>query len=91
MIPCSHQFSPVFHFHCFQITTCHQQTPDRTLVHIQLEGVSAELEENGFAKESIDKYLDLFKGFESSENGLEFIYRELGQKKKWSIIEKFLM
>ena len=45
---------------------------------IGLEGVSAELEENGFAKESIDKYLDLFKGFESAENGLEFIYRELG-------------
>ena len=45
---------------------------------IGLEGVSAELEENGFAQESIDKYLDLFKGFESAENGLEFIYRELG-------------
>ncbi|MDY5578146.1 MAG: ATP phosphoribosyltransferase regulatory subunit, partial [Lachnospiraceae bacterium] len=41
---------------------------------IGLEGVSEELSENGFPQESIDKYLDLFKGFESAENGLQFIY-----------------
>ena len=46
---------------------------------IGLEGVAAELEENGFAKESIDKYLSLFKGFEQAENGLLYIYDELGE------------
>lgn len=46
---------------------------------IGLEGVAAELEENGFARESIDKYLSLFKGFEQAENGLLYIYDELGE------------
>jgi len=34
---------------------------------IGLEGVSAELEENGFAKESIEKYLALFQSMENIE------------------------
>ena len=36
MIPRFHFLAPVFHLDCFQISTCHQQTPYRTLVHIQL-------------------------------------------------------
>ena len=36
---------------------------------IGMEGVAGELLENGFSQESIDKYLDLFKGFEAAENG----------------------
>jgi histidyl-tRNA synthetase len=45
---------------------------------IGLEGVSAELLEDGYAKASVDKYLELFKGFETAENGLQFIYDTLG-------------
>ena len=46
---------------------------------IGLPGVEAELLENGFAKESVDKYLALFKGMETSANGLEFLAGELGE------------
>lgn len=45
---------------------------------IGFEGVAEELLENGFAKEAIDKYLALFKGFENAENGLGYIYETLG-------------
>lgn len=45
---------------------------------IGLEGVEAELLGNGFAKESVDKYLALFKGIETAENGLEYLAKELG-------------
>ena len=34
-----------------------------------LDGVAEELEKEGYAKDSIEKYLDLFKGIESAENG----------------------
>lgn len=44
---------------------------------IGMEGVAGELLENGFSQESIDKYLDLFKGFEAAENGLQYIYDSL--------------
>ena len=46
---------------------------------IGIEGVAAELQENGFPQESIDKYLALFQGFEATENGLQFIYDSLGE------------
>lgn len=46
---------------------------------VGLEGVAAELLENGFAKDSIDKYLGLFQGFEQAEDGLAFIYDSLGE------------
>ncbi|MEY8329498.1 histidine--tRNA ligase [Lachnospiraceae bacterium 48-33] len=46
---------------------------------IGMEGVAGELLENGFSQESIDKYLDLFKGFEAAENGLQYIYDSLGE------------
>ncbi|MBD5463763.1 MAG: histidine--tRNA ligase [Lachnospiraceae bacterium] len=45
---------------------------------IGLDGVEKELLENGFAKESVDKYLALFKGMESAEDGLSFLAGELG-------------
>ncbi len=45
---------------------------------IGLAGVEAELLENGFAKESVDKYLALFKGMEEASDGLSYLSRELG-------------
>lgn len=45
---------------------------------IGLEGVEAELLEDGFAKESVDKYLELFRGMEASENGLAYLAKKLG-------------
>ena len=44
---------------------------------IGLEGVEKELAESGFAKESIDKYLDLFKGMENTDNGLNYLADKL--------------
>ncbi|MDE6184953.1 MAG: ATP phosphoribosyltransferase regulatory subunit, partial [Lachnospiraceae bacterium] len=45
---------------------------------IGLNGVEEELLGNGFTKESVDKYLALFKGMESAEDGLAFLAKELG-------------
>ena len=45
---------------------------------IGFAGVEAELLENGFAKESVDKYLSLFKGMEEASDGLSYLSRELG-------------
>ena len=45
---------------------------------IGFAGVEAELLENGFAKESVDKYLALFKGMEEASDGLSYLSRELG-------------
>ena len=39
---------------------------------IGLDGVAEELEKEGYAKESIEKYLALFKGVESAENGIKY-------------------
>lgn len=40
---------------------------------IGLDGVAEELEKEGYAKESIDKYLALFKGVETAENGIKYL------------------
>ncbi len=40
---------------------------------IGLTGVEAELLENGFAAESVDKYLELFKGLEAAEDGVAYL------------------
>ena len=40
---------------------------------IGLEGVEAELLGNGFAKESVDKYLGLFKGLEEAADGVAYL------------------
>lgn len=37
------------------------------------DGVAAELEQEGFAKESIEKYLGLFDGVEHADNGLKYL------------------
>ncbi len=47
---------------------------------IGLEGVEAELLENGFAKESVDKYLELFKGLEASEDGVAYLAEVLREE-----------
>ncbi|MBR5800280.1 MAG: histidine--tRNA ligase [Lachnospiraceae bacterium] len=41
------------------------------------EGVESELLADGFAKESVDKYLELFKGIEAAENGLDYLMGKL--------------
>ena len=45
---------------------------------IGFAGVEAELLENGFAKESVEKYLALFKGMEEASDGPSYLSRELG-------------
>lgn len=42
------------------------------------EGVEAELLGNGFSKESVDKYLALFKGIGKAEDALAYLAGELG-------------
>lgn len=40
---------------------------------IGLDGVAEELEKEGYDKESIEKYLALFKGVESADNGIKYL------------------
>lgn len=40
---------------------------------IGLDGVAEELLKEGYAKESVEKYLELFRGVESAENGIEYL------------------
>ena len=40
---------------------------------IGLDGVADELLKEGYAKESVEKYLELFRGVESAENGIEYL------------------
>lgn len=40
---------------------------------IGLDGVAEELEKEGYAKESIEKYLGLFKGIETADNGIAYL------------------
>lgn len=44
---------------------------------IGLSGVAEELEKEGFAKESVDKYLGLFTGVENAEDGIAYLAKEL--------------
>ncbi len=44
---------------------------------IGLAGVEAELLENGFAGECVEKYLELFKGLEASQDGVAYLAQEL--------------
>ncbi len=44
---------------------------------IGLDGVAEELQKEGYAQEAIDKYLALFKGVESAENGIKYLADEL--------------
>ncbi len=45
---------------------------------IGLEGVTAELEKEGFAKESVDKYTALFRGVEQADDGIMYLAGTLG-------------
>lgn len=45
---------------------------------IGLEGVAEELAKEGYAKESIDKYLALFEGVEKAEDGISYLAETLG-------------
>ena len=45
---------------------------------IGLDGVEQELAESGFSKESIEKYLALFKGVEAAEDGIAYLADTLG-------------
>lgn len=44
---------------------------------IGLDGVAEELAKEGYAQESIDKYLGLFKGVETAGNGIKYLTSEL--------------
>ncbi len=44
---------------------------------IGMDGVEAELLENGYAKETVDKYLELHRGLEQAENGIAFLAGKL--------------
>lgn len=46
---------------------------------IGLDGVEAELLESGYSKESVTKYLELFKGMESASDGLSYLADVLGE------------
>jgi histidyl-tRNA synthetase len=46
---------------------------------IGIEGVEAELLENGFEKQCVDKYLQLFKGLETASDGVEYLADTLGE------------
>lgn len=44
---------------------------------IGIDGVAAELKENGFEQACIDKYLELFRGMETAEDGLTYLADKL--------------
>lgn len=44
---------------------------------IGIDGVEEELLGNGFGKETVDRYLELFKGLEAEEDGLSFLAERL--------------
>ncbi len=46
---------------------------------IGLGGVAEELEKEGFAKESVDKYLALFEGVEKAQDGISYLADTLGE------------
>lgn len=45
---------------------------------IGLEGVAAELEKEGFAKESVEKYKELFEGVRNAKDGISYLADTLG-------------
>ncbi len=44
---------------------------------IGIQGVAGELQESGFAEESIERYLELFKGMEAAQDGLSYLAEKL--------------
>lgn len=45
---------------------------------IGMDGVAEDLVANGFAKEAVDKYMALFAGIESAEDGIDYLGETLG-------------
>ena len=54
---------------------------------IGMDGVRAELLENGFAEETVDKYLELYRGLEQAENGLQYVAEKLGEEPVSAVTE----
>ncbi len=54
---------------------------------IGMDGVRAELLENGFAEEIVDKYLELYRGLEQAENGLQYVAEKLGEEPVSAVTE----
>ncbi len=46
---------------------------------IGMEGVTGELTASGFSKESVDKYMALFKGIENAKDGIAYLAETLGE------------
>ncbi len=46
---------------------------------IGMDGVKAELLENGFAVGTVDKYLELYSGLEQAEDGLQYVAERLAE------------
>ena len=46
---------------------------------IGIDGVAEDLVRNGFSQESVDKYLDLFKGIEASDKPIAYLADKLGE------------
>ena len=49
---------------------------------IGMDGVRAELLENGFAEEVVDRYLELYRGLEQAEDGLQYVAEKLGESRE---------
>ena len=56
---------------------------------IGLDGVADELEKSGFAKDAIEKYLALFKGIESAQNGVAYLADTLGEFLEADVMDNF--
>ncbi len=56
---------------------------------IGLEGVAAELEKSGFAKESIEKYQSLFTGVENADDGVAYLADTLGDYLDADVMDNF--
>lgn len=56
---------------------------------IGLNGVAAELEKSGFAKESIEKYQSLFTGVENADDGVAYLAETLGDYLDADVMDNF--
>lgn len=54
---------------------------------IGMDGVKAELLENGFAPDIAEHYLELYRGLEQAENGLDYLREKLGENLESSVTE----
>ena len=54
---------------------------------IGMDGVEAELLENGFEKEAVDRYLELYRGLEQAGDGVAFLAEKLAGNLEPSVTE----